>query len=106
MPARWSSACAACTASTCKQTVARATTCICHQLFLNRLFENEINMINVKKAVFLFCAAIGFAGALGTAYAQPTFRECANALIECSEAGTASQCTFVSRYCAVYGMYI
>jgi uncharacterized protein involved in exopolysaccharide biosynthesis len=63
-------------------------------------------MINVKKAVFLFFTAVGFAGVLGTAYAQPTYRECAKALIDCTENGTASQCTFVSRYCAVYGMYI
>ena len=63
-------------------------------------------MINVKKAVFLFCTAIGFAGALSTAYAQPTYGECVQALIACTEAGIGKQCTFVSRYCAVYGIYI
>lgn len=63
-------------------------------------------MINVKKAVFVFCVAVGLAGALSTAYAQPTRRECIQALIDCTENGTASQCTLVARSCGVYGIYL
>ncbi|OEZ69190.1 hypothetical protein JAB5_43420 [Janthinobacterium sp. HH103] len=63
-------------------------------------------MIDVKKAIFVFCAAVGLAGAVSTAYAQPTRRECMQALIDCTENGTASQCMLVSRSCGVYGIYL
>lgn len=63
-------------------------------------------MINVKKAVFVFCAAVGLAGALSTAYAQPTRRECLLALTDCNENGTVSQCTLVANSCGVYGIYL
>ncbi|APA70529.1 hypothetical protein YQ44_25080 [Janthinobacterium sp. 1_2014MBL_MicDiv] len=62
-------------------------------------------MINVKKAVFLFFTAVGLAGALGTAYAQPTRQACMQALFDCNE-GIMSQCTVVSRSCGVYGIYL
>ena len=62
-------------------------------------------MINVKKAFFLFFTAVGLAGALSTAYAQPTRQACMQALLDCNE-GVMSQCTVVSRSCAVYGIYL
>ena len=66
---------------------------------------NGIKMINVKKAVFVFCAAVGFAGALGSASAQPTRQACMQALFDCND-GVMSQCTVVSRSCGVYGIYL
>jgi len=58
-----------------------------------------------KKAVFVFCAAVGFAGALGSASAQPTRQACMQALFDCND-GVMSQCTVVSRSCGVYGIYL
>jgi hypothetical protein len=66
-----------------------------------------IKMINVKKAVFVFCAAVGFAGAISSsAYALPTRETCEEAYTSCVTDGDASACTLVKRLCGVYGIYL
>lgn len=71
------------------------------------LFENGIKMINVKKAVFVFCAAVGFAGAVcSSAYALPSRETCESAYTSCVEDGDQGQCNLVNRLCGVYGIYL
>lgn len=71
------------------------------------LFGNGIKMINVKKAVFVFCAAVGFAGAISsTAYALPTRETCEEAYTSCVVDGDEGQCNLVKRLCGVYGIHL
>jgi len=64
-------------------------------------------MINVKKAVFVFCAAVGFAGAISsTAYALPTRETCEEAYTSCVVDGDEGQCNLVKRLCGVYGIHL
>ncbi|MBB5371739.1 MULTISPECIES: hypothetical protein [unclassified Janthinobacterium] len=63
-------------------------------------------MLNMKKAFFLFATAVGLAGALGTAYAQPTRLECMKASIACTVDDNMDQCWVVSRFCGVYGIFV
>ncbi|MBB5371738.1 MULTISPECIES: hypothetical protein [unclassified Janthinobacterium] len=64
-------------------------------------------MINVKKAVFVFCAALGFAGALSsTAYALPTRETCEEARDACLNDGDQNGCALVKRLCGVYGIHV
>ena len=64
-------------------------------------------MINVKKAVFVFCAAIGFAGAVSsTAYALPSRETCEAALEACINDGHQPSCSLVTRLCGVYGISV
>ena len=68
---------------------------------------NGIKMINVKKAVFVFCAAVGFAGAISSsAYALPSRETCEEAYTACVVDGDASSCTLVKRLCGVYGIHL
>ena len=71
------------------------------------LFGNGIKMINVKKAVFVFCAAVGFAGAISsTAYALPTRETCEEAYTSCVVDGDEGQCNLVKRLCGAYGIHL
>ena len=64
-------------------------------------------MINVKKAVFVFCAAVGFAGAVSSsAYALPSRETCEEAYTACVTDGDANACALVKRLCGVYGIHV
>lgn len=64
-------------------------------------------MINVKKALLVFCTAVGFAGAISsTAYALPSRETCEAALESCLVDGDEGQCTLVRRLCGVYGIHV
>lgn len=68
---------------------------------------NGIKMINVKKAVVVFCAAVGFAGAISSsAFALPTRETCEEAYTACVTDGDANACTLVKRLCGVYGIHL
>lgn len=78
-----------------------------HGFYNDELFANGIEMINFKKAVFVFCAAVGFAGAISSsAYALPSRETCEEAYTSCVTDGDASACTLVKRLCGVYGIYL
>lgn len=64
-------------------------------------------MINVKKALLVFCTAVGFAGAISsTAYALPSRETCEAALESCLVDGDEGQCTLVRRLCGVYNIHV
>jgi hypothetical protein len=68
---------------------------------------NGIKMINVKKAVFVFCAAVGFAGAISSsAYALPSRETCEEARDSCLADGNENDCALVKRLCGVYGIHV
>ncbi|MCC7646342.1 hypothetical protein OX462_26340 [Janthinobacterium sp. SUN098] len=64
-------------------------------------------MINFKKAVFVFCAAVGFAGAVSSsAYALPSRETCEEARDSCLADGNENDCALVRRLCGVYGIHV
>ncbi|MDC8758856.1 hypothetical protein [Janthinobacterium fluminis] len=56
-------------------------------------------MISIKKALFIFCAAVGLSGAIaGFAVARPSQQTCDNLEIKCQQ-GNPRACELLARHC-------